>query len=228
MTYPILANVTLLQDPWISSLNAVSIVFGALVGAGSGIISSYLTRRSEKQREQETRKTILIQEQWNVYSRLRGIQVRIAQDFIDLYQKRISEVYQERSSKIHEEEVDRRLHVEEAQKLNKSMDDISNRFAQHRQTFYEVVALITILFPDESQLHEKINSFQYHISVFENRYKKSDLLKEVENINTFTELDGWQDAKLQGINRLVVDVVDCQFKDLLNYLKSRLNIIVIK
>lgn len=221
---PLAANITLTQAWWIPWLNVGGIVIGAVVGAGAGIISSYLTRTSEERLEKEKLKNITIQKQWEVYSRLKGIQVRISHDIAHLYHFRVGLVGVERNIRIVEETEVKGILREEGRELISNSRDISNKLAEHRQNLHEIIALVIVLFPNDPELYQKIEPIDSWFSIFEPRYKKSELRKEAERISSAKEIDEWRDGKFEEISSLVTEKVKAPLDDLSNYLKDKLSV----
>jgi len=217
----------------IAAISALGAIFGALAGG----LATYMI-------EKEKNKTLKIQKQWEVFSKLKGIQAILPQDYITHYTNIIFTINQEAAARLHTEEENQRLHLEEARRMNASSYESSRLFAKDRQELYELIGSIMILFPNDQELHEKINPIYSQLTVFESEFEKAKLMRGLEPLiphifddlktwndtfdrtkagEYFKKLDGWKAGKTTRINSLAIEIVFRQLDGLLNHLLTEIH-----
>lgn len=177
ITSPFTTTVSLIQDENIwSFLKYMAIYVASGVAALLGV---YLQGRSTHQLEKDKTKNLIIQKQWEVFSKLKGIQSALPQDYLDCYINGVSAITQETAARFHSEEENQRLHLELARTSYARSHEIKRLFAKDRQELYEIIGSILILFPNKPELHEKINPIYSQLTIFESEFNEGTLKKEL-------------------------------------------------
>ena len=143
----------------------------------------------------------------------------LSQDFTDVYHLNVGSVYQEASSQLHKDISDRKLHLEETGRLHDKATESKAKFAEHRQYFYETVALTPVLF----SISYEIVDITKTLSTFENIFGEIILREEVRNLAGFKDLDNWRNNKITEVNHLILKLVYLPIGELLNRLESDLS-----
>jgi hypothetical protein len=169
--------------------------------------------------EESKSKNMIIQKKWEIFSRLKGLQIVLSQDFTDVYQLNIGSVYQEAASQLHTIKENRELHIKETQRLHDKLTESKAKFAEHRQYFYETIALIPVLFSNSYEIVDLTKT----LNEFENNFGEIMLRKDVKTISEFKYMDDWRDKKISEVNRLTLNQVYSPIEELLNHLKADLS-----
>jgi len=234
-------NLTLNESIW-SVLKYVALYaatgFAALLGV-------YLQGRSTIQLEKERTKNLKIQRQTEIFSKLKGIQSALPQDYLNTYQSRISAVSQEAAARLHTEEENQKIHLEEARNMLAKTHENSKLFAQDRRELYEIIGSILIYFPNNPELHRKISPIYNQITTFESEFNSEQMKTELNNLipgifgdliswaatfdpskagENFGKIDKWKSDKIRKTNELAAQNVCQQLVDLLNYLQAEIHL----
>lgn len=237
ITSPLTATINLTQiESYWSVLKYVGLYGATGVAA---LLGAYLQGRYTLKLEKEKTNNLKKQKQWEVFSRLKGIQAILPQDYITYYTKIVAFISQESAARLFVERENQDLHLKEAGKISAYSDEISRLFAKDRQDLYEIIGLILALFPDDPELHKKIDPIYSQLTPFEQEFNKEKLINEMNIMipNIYSDLETWSktfDAtKIETWSKQVVDwrnkkssrivalahsVIFVQLDELLNYL----------
>ena len=225
----------------------ITIAASALGGAVTGIITLYAVKKTnenaekrEKQNHLKERRKVLKEKQWEIFSKLKGIQSALPQDYLDTYQTGVFVTAQEAAARLHiNSEENQRLHLDEARTLLIKSHENKRLLSKDRRELYETIGSIMLLFPNKPKLHEKINPIYSQVSIFESKFNNEKLQTELEALipgilgelkewgetfdpskvgENFQKLETWKISKTKEINKLVVEIVCQQLLDLLNCL----------
>jgi len=199
-------------------------------------------KREAQNRHEEQRK-LQKEKQWDIFSKLKGIQSSLPQDYLDYYINKVASLYQEAAARLHSEKENQRLHLEESRSLHARSYENGRFFAKDRRELYEIIGLIQILFPNKPQLNKKINPIYLQLIPFESEFNQEilrneleilipgifgDLRKWVENFEidkvgeNFKKINEWRATKVKRINKLATENVSQQLEDLLIYLQAEM------
>lgn len=217
VTSPLAATVTLNQTDNLWTFMKFLSQIGLPVIAAWGAV--YIQGRINRNLEESRSKNIIMQKKWEIFSKLKGLQIVLSQDFTDVYLLNVGSVYQEKSSQLHTEPINRELHIKETQRLHDKSTEIKAKFAEHRQYFYETIALIPILFSGPYEIIDLIKT----LSEFEHNFGEIALREEVANLSEFNDMDRWKNKKISEVNLQILNQVYLPIEDFLNNLESELS-----
>lgn len=228
-----------------------AILFGVITAIITSAITFLAVRATNNANEKrdainrnEEAKSLRLQEQWRVFSKLKGIQSALPQDYITTYQTKLGIIYQEAAARLHSSEENQRLHLDMAKALIAESHGINRTFAKNRQELYEIIGLILILFPNKTELHRKIDPIYSQLGMFESEFNEAKLRDELERLIPYiysdleiwgknfdpSKVEGnlkavekWKTQKKDRISQLAAQVVLQQIEDLLNYLQTEMD-----
>ncbi|MFA6371722.1 MAG: hypothetical protein WCW68_03770 [Methanothrix sp.] len=244
ITSPLTATVSLIQN----QNNLLEVLKYVALYAATGIaalLGVYLQGRSTHKLEIAKARNIKIQKQWEIFSKLKGIQSALPQDYLDTYQTGVFVKAQEAAARLHiNSEENQRLHLDEARTLLIRSHENKRLFSKDRRELYEAIGSIMLLFPNEPKLREKINPIYSQVSIFESKFNNDKLQTELNALipgilgelkkwgetfdpskveENFQKLETWKIGKMKEINKLVLEIVCQQLLDLLNYLQVEIS-----
>ena len=231
----------------------VTIAASALGGAVTGVITLYAVKKTnesaekrEKQNRLEEKQKVLKEKQLEIFSKLKGIQSAIAQDYLDTYQIDVFALTHEAAARLHiDVEENQRRHLEESRTLHSRSYETKKIFSKDRRELFEIIGSIMLLFPNKPNLHKKIDPIYSQVSIFESTFNREKLIIELDEIipgilgdpkkwietlnsskvgDNFTKLENWKNKKIGDINKLAMIVAYQQLQDLLNYLQTEISL----
>jgi len=239
----------ILVQPRILETTAIIVSASVLSGIMGGFIALFgvrMTQSHNDKREAIIRKEenakLRLQKQWEIFSKLKGIQSALSQDYLDVYQTSVFAICQEAAARLHmNSEENQRLHLNEAKTLLIALRENKRLFSKDRRELHETIGSILLLFPNEPKLHEKINPIYSHVSIFESKFNNDNFKTDLEALipdifgdlkvwgetfdpssvgENFKIIETWKINKIKEINKLAVEIVCQQLLDLLNYLQE--------
>ncbi len=221
---------------WSNLLN--SQLIGVIIGGCITLVANHFQGRANRKLEKEKLEATTLKEKWEVFSRLKGLQAVITQDFLDLYISIIGAAYQGVFIKLQSSD-GKDKEIQMLQQIIDRRSRYRSRLSGDRQKLYETIGSIIVLFHNRPGLYQNIQPFYSQLDIFEEKYKirkvenaleiemrNDEELATIENAERKKledNLKNWKYNQVREIEKLVQEEIYSPFDMLSNYLKDELN-----